>query len=313
MSDLEVRWYTNNDHWLCTCHLSSYSIFTREVCYSSFIDRDKYRCQGGKESEKGWQNWGPDTGLTDSTAQGPSLTINYLLKIWMCQFSLVSMIPLWPWMTRAEGPPRNPTSGSASNRSPRTAAASQWLLWAIYETVPALRRRPSADYSSPPVKQNQHTLSFERQALFQVLQSAASLSTPSLTVRAATWAEPARHWMLPFVSGALGWRSRLESLNNNDESEYLFLRFFSKLPLHQLLNSSIQAATDTSRSLLAWGSQWGKLGLPGNKCDSSITPSLKKRHKPNFSKTRRRPTCYNWFLNYFQTPQDAWAMVDFYF
>lgn len=74
------------------------------------------------------------------------------------------------------------------------------------------------------------------------------------------WAEPARCSMLPFVSEALGWRGGLGRLHNSDESVFIF-EVFSKLPLHQLLNSSIQAATDTSRSFLAWGSQWGKTML----------------------------------------------------
>lgn len=191
MSDLEVRRHTDNDHWLCTCHMPSYSIPTWEVCRSSFIDGDKWRCQGGKESEKRWQDWGFDTGLTDSTAWGAPLTMNCLQKIRMFQFSLLSKIPLWPWLTRAEGRPRNPTSGSASNCSPCTAAASQWLLWAaLWDS--ACSQKTSSQVIHPPTpllpgRQNQHTLSFEHQALFRVLQPAASLSTPSLTVRAPDW------------------------------------------------------------------------------------------------------------------------------
>lgn len=119
--------------------------------------------------------------------------------------------------------------------------------------------------------------------------------------------------MLPFVSGALGWLWRLESLNNNDESEYLFLRFFSKLPLHQLLNSSIQAATDTSRSLLAWGSQRGKLCLPGNKCGSAIAPSLKEKHKLNFSKRRREAYMFKWIFKLFLNPSGCMSNGRFLF
>lgn len=57
---------------------------------------------------------------------------------------------------------------------------------------------------------------------------------------------------------------------------------FSKLPLHQLLNSSIQAATDTSRSFLARRSQRGKLCFPG-----FVTRSLKERNK-----TKKRRVAY---------------------
>lgn len=88
--------------------------------------------------------------------------------------------------------------------------------------------------------------------------------------------------MLPFVSRTLAWLGWLGSLNNNDESVYLFLKFFSKLPLHQVLNSSIQAATDTSKSLLAWSSQEGRT-LSSWQPTGSVTLRPKERGKLGFS------------------------------
>lgn len=189
------------------------------------------------------------------------------------------------WSIRGCEAPSSPAPDGLLPTAPALQQLRSRLRWVIYETVLTLRR-PSLDYSLPPTKQNRHRLSLLRRALFRVLQSAASLSAPSLT-GLPTWAQPAWCWMSPFVSEALGWLWWLESLNNNDESEYLFLRFFSKLPLHQLLNSSIQSCHRHFQSLLAWGSQRGKCRPPGNRGSSSMTPGLKGRHRANFSEKRR--------------------------
>lgn len=290
-SDIEVKQYTNNYHLLCTCHLPSCSVFTGEVCRPSFTDRDKERCREAKESEKWWkQNWASHAGQTDLTAQVPPLTIHCLQK---SRCYSPAHFPLQPKQSagapRAADPPRNPAPGAVAHCSPRNAAATQpTSLGYLWDSPCSQKTSVLRLFIPPPMKQNQHILSFQRQAPFRVLQSAASLSAPSPTVRAPDWGWACSQAAL---NVPLCLRSPGLALTAGKPEQQWWIRVFifevfSKLPLHQLLNSSIQAATDTSRSLLAWGSQGGKLRLPGNRCKSSITLSWKERHKVNFSATR---------------------------
>lgn len=229
-SDIEVKQYTNNYHLLCTCHLPSCSVFTGEVCHPSFTDRDKERCREAKESEKWWkQNWAFHAGQTDLTAQVPPLTIHCLQKP-RCYSP--AHFPLQPKQSagapRAADPPRNPAPGAVAHCSPRNAAATQPTSLGYLWDSPCSQKTSVLRLFIPPLWSKTSTYCpFSAKPRSGFCSQLPPSPPPHRQSGLLTGAEPApkQRWMFPFVSEALGWLWRLESLNNNDESEYLFLRF----------------------------------------------------------------------------------------
>lgn len=134
------------------------------------------------------------------------------------------------WPQQSTGATRVPTPPERSLTLGRHCFSAQQLpkrgLWGYFWASLCSGKTESSDYSFPPpqeAKPARAVLSTEPCSGLCSQLPPSPPPHPQSGLLITT--EPAPGSKLPFVSEALGWLWRLESLNNNDESEYLFLRF----------------------------------------------------------------------------------------